>query len=65
MRQYVCSGVREDGRAVNLTWAMGWTSAAIVKVGHGVGAIETWYATKLCLRLRIHDRLQVHLSLFF
>jgi hypothetical protein len=30
VRQYVCSGVSEDGRAVSLTCAMGWTSAAML-----------------------------------
>ena len=42
VRQYVCSGVREEGRAVNLTWAMGWTSAAMICAGCGTGVSETW-----------------------
>jgi hypothetical protein len=44
VRQYVCSGVREDGRAVNLTWAIGWTSAAMLRTGCGTDVIETWRA---------------------
>jgi hypothetical protein len=33
VRQYVCSGVSEEGRAANLTCAMAWTSAAMLKFG--------------------------------
>lgn len=29
--QYVCSGVKEEGRAGSFVCAMGWTSAAIVR----------------------------------
>ena len=31
-RQYVCSGVTEECRAGNLSWEIGWTSAAIALV---------------------------------
>ena len=58
-RQYVCSGVREDGRAVNLTWAIGWTSAAMLKTGCCTDVIETWRAESYSDQVLVLD---VHLK---
>jgi hypothetical protein len=55
VRQYVCSGVREDGRAVNLTWAIGWTSAAMLGTGCGTGAIETWLVKSYLVQVLLLD----------